>query len=130
MSGGLARLAERAQWLEALDLKLRQSLPPPLDQHCRLANVRDDRLVFLVATPGWKARLRLHADTVLAAAAEVGLTVQGLTVKVATMPPITPGDAPHTPLSPAARDALRSAAAATDDPQLRSRLLALASLAE
>ena len=129
-SAGLGGLVDRARWLDALDRRLRQSLPPPLDRQCRLANVRDDRLVFLVATPVWKSRLRLHTDTLLRAAAEAGLQVRSLTVKVATMLPVPPGEAPHPPLSPAARDALRSAASATDDPLLRDRLLALASLAD
>jgi hypothetical protein len=128
-ASGLGRLVERAQWLDALDRQLRQSLPAPLAQHCRLANVRDDRLVFLVSSPLWKSSLRLHTDTLLSAAATAGLSVKSLTLKVATMPPVPPGEAPHKPLSPAARDALRAAAVATDDPLLRDRLLALASLA-
>jgi hypothetical protein len=123
-------LVERARWLDALDRQLRQSLPESLAQHCRLANVREDRLVFLVQTPIWKARLRLHSDALLSAAAAAGLQVRSLTFKVATMHPVPPGEAPHKPLSPAARDALRAAAEATDDPQLRHRLLSLASLAE
>lgn len=129
-AGGLGRLVERARWLDALDRLLRQSLPAPLDRHCRLANVREDRLVFLVETPVWKAKLRLHTDVLLDAAAAAGLQVRSLTVKVATMPPVPPGEAPHTPLSPAASDALRAAAGAIDDPQLRDRLLALASMAK
>jgi len=128
-SSGLGQLVQRAQWLEALDQQLRQSLPAPLDQQCRLANVRDDRLVFLVSSPIWKARLRLHSDTLLSAAAKVGLTIRHLTIKVATAPPVVANAAPHKPLSPAAREALRLVAATTDDPLLRDRLLALASLA-
>ena len=129
-SKALGPLVKRAQWLDALDRRLRQSLPAPLNQHCRLANVREDRLVFLVETPIWKARLRLHTDALLSAAAAAGLPARSLTVKVATMPPGPPGVTPHKPLSPAASDALRAAASATDDPGLRERLLALASMAK
>ncbi|MFA5684903.1 MAG: DciA family protein [Lysobacteraceae bacterium] len=125
----LAKLVDRIRWLEALDRRLRQSLPASLASQCRLANVREDRLVFLVQAPVWKARLRLHTDVLLDAARAAGLDIRTLTVKVATMPPVPPGEAPHTPLSAAARDALRAAAATTDDPELRDRLLALASLA-
>ncbi|MGQ0801197.1 MAG: DciA family protein [Pseudomarimonas sp.] len=129
-TSGLGQLVKRAQWLDSLDRLLRQSLPAPLNQQCRLANVREDRLVFLVQTPIWKAKLRLHADTLLGAAAAAGLQVRSLTVKVATAGPVPPGAPPHKPLSPAACDALRAAASATDDPQLRERLLALASMAK
>jgi len=128
-ASGLGQLVKRAQWLDSLDRLLRQSLPA-LNQQCRLANVREDRLVFLVQTPIWKAKLRLHTDALLDAAATAGLQVRSLTVKVATAAPVPQGATPHKPLSPAACDALRAAASATDDPQLRDRLLALASMAK
>jgi hypothetical protein len=128
-SGSLRSLVDRARLLDALDRQLRQSLPEGLAQHCKLANVRDDRLVFLVTSPVWSAKLRLYADTLLGAAAAAGLSVSALTVKVATMQPVPPDQAPHTP-SPTDRDTLRAAAGAVADPDLRDRLLRLASLAE
>jgi hypothetical protein len=129
-TGDLGSLVDRVRMLDALDRQLRQSLPEALRQHCRLANVRADRLVFLVDSPVWSAKLRLHADALYGAAAAVGLEVGSLTVKVATMQPVPRDQAPHTPLSPAARDALRAAAGAVADPELKDRLLRLASLAE
>jgi hypothetical protein len=128
--GSLGSLVERVHMLDALDRQLRQSLPEALRQQCRLANVRADRLVFLVNSPVWSAKLRLHADALFRAAAAVGLEVGSLTVKVATMQPVPRDQAPHTPLSPAARDALRAAAGAVADPELKDRLLHLASLAD
>ena len=128
--GSLGSVVERARMLEALDRCLRQSLPESLRQQCKLANVRSDRLVFLVSSPVWSAKLRLHSDTLLGAAAAVGLQVVALTVKVATMQPVPPDQTPRSPLSPAARDALRAAAGAVADPELRDRLLRLASVAE
>ncbi len=129
-SGDLGSLVERARLLDALDRQLRQSLPEPLRQQCRLANVRADRLVFLVSSPVWSAKLRMYADTLLGAAAACGLEAASLTVKVATMQPVPPDQAPHTPLSTAARDALRAAAGSVADPELKDRLLRLASLAD
>jgi hypothetical protein len=129
-TGDLGSLVDRVRMLDALDRQLRQSLPEALRQHCRLANVRADRLVFLVDSPVWSAKLRLHADALYGAAAAVGLEVGSLTVKVATMQPVPRDQAPHTPLSPAARDALRAAAGAVTDPELKDRLLRLASLAK
>ena len=129
LPGDLTSVIERAKQLDALDRRLRQSLPPALAAHVRLGNVRDGRLVFLVSSPVWKAKLRLHADALRDAAAAAGLQASGMTVKVATMQPVPPDAAPRTPLSPAARETLRAAAFATADPELRDQLLRMASLA-
>lgn len=128
-SGDLGSVIERAKTLDALDRRLRQSLPPALAAHVRLGNLRDGRLVFLVSSPIWKAKLRLHADVLRDAAAAAGLTACGMTVKVATMQPVPAGTTSHTPLSATARETLRAAAATVSDPELRDQLLRMASLA-
>jgi hypothetical protein len=129
LPGDLASVIERAKQLDALDRRLRQSLPPALAGHVRLGNVRDGKLVFLVSSPVWKAKLRLHADALRDAAAAAGLVASGMTVKVATMQPVPPDAAPRTPLSASARETLRAAAGAVADPELREQLLRMASLA-
>ena len=128
-SGDLGSVIERAALLRTLDAKLRQSLPEPLASHVRLGNMRDGRLVFLVDSPVWKARLRLYADVIRDAASAAGLVTGGMTVKVATMLPVPPDAASLSPLTQAARDSLRAAAAAIEDPDLKSQLLNLASMA-
>ncbi len=130
LSSESGRLVERAMQLQALDRQLRQSLPEPLASHVRLGNLRNDKLVFLVDAPVWKARLRLHANALLDAARAAGIPAGDIAVKVATMQPVPPDAAPPAPLSPAARDTLRAAAAATGDEILRSQLLRLASMAD
>ncbi len=129
ISGDLGSVVERARMLDALDRQLRQSLPASLAPHVRLGNVRDGKLVFLVTSPVWKAKLRLYADVLRDAAAAAGLTASGMTVKVATMLPVSPASASHAPLSPNARETLRAAAEAVADPELREQLLRMASLA-
>ena len=129
LSSDPGHLIERAMQLHALDRQLRQSLPEPLASHVKLGNLRDDRLVFLADAPVWKARLRLYADILVDAARAAGIRASGITVKVATMQPVPPDAAPLSPLSPSARETLRAAAAATQDEELKSRLLQLASLA-
>ena len=129
LSSDPGHLVERAMQLHALDRQLRQSLPEPLASHVKLGNLRDDRLVFLVDAPVWNARLRLYADILLDAARAAGLRASSITVKVATMQPVPPDAAPLSPLSPSSRETLRAAAAATQDEELKSRLLQLASLA-
>lgn len=115
--------------LSALDRQLRQSLPEPLASHVKLGNLRDDRLVFLADGPVWKARLRLHAADLLDAARAAGIPASDISVKVATMLPVPPDEAPPSPLSPAARESLRAAAATVQDEELRACLLQLASMA-
>jgi hypothetical protein len=124
----LGDIAQRAQWLVTLDAHLRKSLPPALANHCTLANVRDDTLVFLVSSPVWKAKLRLLGDTLLAAANGAGVPARELTLKVATLPMPPPETTPNAPLSPAGRAALRSAAQSISDPKLQAKLLKLASV--
>ena len=124
---GLADLVERARWLDKLDPVLRQSLPATLADQCKLANVDDKYVVFLVSAPVWKARLRLHADAVLAAAAAAGLPARTLRVKVSPPDPAPPtGAGPVKPLPEAVRDALRATARSVSDPGLREQLLKLA----
>ena len=125
---GLASVVERARWLGELDPVLRQSLPATLADHCKLANVDDKNLVFLVSAPVWKAKLRLHADTLLGAAAAAGLKARTLVVKVAAPSPVVPvGTGQTRPLSEAVRDSLRATAQSVSDPELRAQLLRLAS---
>jgi hypothetical protein len=126
----LGGLVDRARALDQLDRRLRQSLPEPVAGQCRLANVRDGRLVFLASSATWKTRLRMHADVLMDAAAAAGLEARELVVKVAPMLTVPPEQASHSPLSPAAAAALREAAFQATDPELRQQLLALASLAD
>lgn len=124
---GLGSVVERARWLGELDPVLRQSLPATLAGQCKLANVDDKYLVFLVSAPVWKARLRLHADALLDAAAAAGLEARTLVVKVAPPQPAIPaGNGQPKPLSEAVRDSLRATAQSVSDPGLRDQLLRLA----
>lgn len=108
----------RALWLDALDRKLRPCLPPPLAAHARLANFSRGRLVFVVESPVWRAKLRLAAPEVLDAARSLGLDVTDVVAKVATSPAFRPErtDPLPGPRSAAARDALRDAMASLEDP--------------
>ena len=111
--------------LDALDRELRPLLPPQLAPHVRLANVAGDRLVFLVDSPVWHARLRLAADELLDAARSIGLEVRDVAIKTTSRTLRDPahvgaqapaGSVPGTGRSPAAEEALRAALAALRDP--------------
>jgi hypothetical protein len=81
---GLAGLITRARELDALDRRLRATLPAALAAECRLANLREDELVFLARSAAWASRLRLSSRRLLAEAREaLGRDTLRLTVKVA-----------------------------------------------
>lgn len=108
-AGGAVR---RALWLDAMDHLLRPHLPDPLAAHARLANIDGARLVFLVDSPVWHARVRLAAPALLDAARSIGLEVAEVVVKTRRSPS-TPAAAPPRPAPPSATavQALREALA-------------------
>ncbi|GAB3729459.1 DUF721 domain-containing protein [Luteimonas pelagia] len=106
----------RALMLDALDRRLRPCLPPVLAAHARLANVSGHKLVFLVESPVWNAKLRLAEPELLDAARSVGLDVDAVVVRTATAPfhQPRPAERPAVPMSQASRDALRAALASLE----------------
>ncbi len=116
-AAGNADPLRRALWLDALERRLRPHLPPALAAHARFANVDGGRLVFLVDSPVWKARLRLASAELLDAARSVGLQCDEVVVKVATTPlePAPPASRRPVPLSAATREALEAALASLKD---------------
>jgi Dna[CI] antecedent DciA-like protein len=103
----------RAMWLDELDRRLSPFLPPSLAAHARLANIDGDRLVYLVDSPIWHARLRLASTGLIDAARSLGLDVTRFVVRTTRL---TPGSqAPPAPVivpvSATARAAVRDALA-------------------
>jgi hypothetical protein len=126
----LTGLIAHARLLEVLDQALRSAFPPTLAGRVRLANLRGSRLIFLASSPAVAERLRLMQGALLAAASRfTGTTVDQLTVKVAPIPAVPPEQASQKPLSSAAAEHLRQAAAILEDPELRALFHRLASLA-
>ena len=128
--GPFAKLARKASELEALDRALRQTLPSPIREQVRFANLRNDRLVFLASSPAWASRLRLMQTQILASARAIGTCASSVTVKVAPQPAAVSMPDQSRPLSPAAATHLRAAAASSTDPEWQVLFLELASLAE
>lgn len=112
MAGAAGQPVRRALWLDAMDHLLRPHLSPSLAAHARLANVDGQRLVYLVDSPVWHARLRLSGADLLAAARSLGLPVTDFVVRTSTpdavVAPVSPS---RRPVSSVARDALREAVA-------------------
>jgi hypothetical protein len=116
-AGASADPLRRALWLDTLEQRLRPHLPPAIAPHVRLANVDGGKLVFLVDSPVWRARLRLASAELLDAARSVGLQCDTVVVKAATGPLATepPAARPPRPMSRATRQALDAALASLND---------------
>ncbi|MEO8746757.1 MAG: DciA family protein [Rhodanobacter sp.] len=127
--GSFAELAKRVSALEALDRALRQTLPLPLRDQVRFADLREQRLVFLATSPAWASRLRLAQAQILASARAIGVCASAVKVKVVTPDIARPQQESLRSLSPAAAAHLRATAGSFKDPELRSMFLALASRA-
>jgi hypothetical protein len=127
----VASLIKRARALEALDLRLRLTLPPALRLHCCLADARQGRVVFLADSSTWAAKLRLHQSPILAEAQKaLGQPFKSFAVKVAPLPSVPPEPARRKPLSHTAAAHLSKAAVTLADPELRALFLSMASFAE
>jgi len=111
LTGTAADPVRRALWLDALDQRLRPYLPPSLAAHVRLANVNGAKLVFLVDSPVWHARLRLATSDLLDAARSVGLDATEVVIRTKTPSSELGTAAPRAalPMSAAAREALEAA---------------------
>ena len=117
-AGSGADPLRRALWLDALEQRLRPLLPVALAAHARFANVDDRRLVFLVDSPVWRARLRFASAELLDAARSLGLQCDEVVVKTAALPlwPESPAATRRPiPLSAATREALEAALASLGD---------------
>jgi len=114
--------------LDALDRALRQTLPLPLRNEVRFANLRGGRLLFLASTPAWATRLRLLQAQILAAARSLDIRAETIAVKVSPLPKIELEPERTRTLSPAAANHLRAAAAASSDPEWKELFGQLAAL--
>ncbi|MEO7148804.1 MAG: DciA family protein [Rhodanobacteraceae bacterium] len=127
----MAELTAQARKRDDLDQRLRQSLPPPLDQQIRLADLRDGRAVLLAPSPAWAARVRMANSQILAALRALGVQADSVTVKIVPAPLSKPESiSASMPLSRATAQHLRSAAKTVADPELRALFLEMASFAE
>lgn len=117
MASSAADPLRHAMKLDALEQQLRPCLPPALAEHCRLANITGDRLVFIVDSPVWNARLRLASNELIEVARSLGLGVNSVTSRV-SMQSLSPSASANTPIqqqSPTAREALRVALAMLEE---------------
>lgn len=58
-------LFRHARYLQQLDAMVRACLPPPLNEHCQVANCSNTELTLAARTPAWSTRLRYYAPEIL-----------------------------------------------------------------
>ena len=85
-SGGvLPELLEHGRLLARLNRILAKALPPPLDAHCQVLNLRGQTLTLGVDGPLWASRLRYQTRTLLQQLAQVE-SVTVCTIQVMILP--------------------------------------------
>lgn len=124
--GGLATESARRASLNAL---LDGFLDSPFREHVQVASATDGTLVLCADGPAWGHRVRYLAPSILEHFIRQGvtsLTRVSISVRHSSPDPATPPSAPAPSVSPASARVLESAAATLDNPELASRLRAIA----
>ena len=127
--GRLQSLLRRAEAVESLNALVRGHLAAPLDQHCRVANLKNGVLTLQTESPAWAARLRYTVPQLLAALrADPRLESAFTTIRVSVVPQQVRRDRPgrRASLSSRSADSLRAAAEGMSDPRLAAALRRLA----
>jgi hypothetical protein len=121
------QLVTHGRLLERLTRLVREALPSPCDQHCRVASIKQNTLVLSADTPAWSARLRFHMPQVMRILQDRhGMAFHSTRILVASPRASTPEiPKPRAALSEKSADLLRTAANSVSDPELRAALLRL-----
>lgn len=130
LGGKYSYLINRAKTLQELEALLRELLPAPLNEHCRVLAIRDETLVLATSSPVWAARLRFHAPLLVKQlSAHQTVTLRTVCVRVRPPEKASPPPRRRTALRPgkAGAVALQQAAQTISDPGLKTALLRLAS---
>ena len=80
---GFGRILQRARTLDQLNSRIMPLLEPKLASHCRVANVRDGRLVFVCSSPSCATRLRLQSPELIERLHALGMeAIEGIVVRI------------------------------------------------
>ncbi|MFP4146172.1 MAG: DciA family protein [Halorhodospira sp.] len=125
--GPLHAVIDHARTLKRLQRRIQRLLPEELHSQWQLARFDEQEMVVIAQSCAWATRLRYLGRALQDAAKQVtGTHPQRVTVRIApTAEPRRRLQGPGA-LSERAEASLRSAAAASDDPQLRAALERLA----
>jgi len=131
LTGGsrYTQLLSRARELMALDKRLHELIPTPLNEHCRTLTVSGTTLILAADSPVWAARLRFHASGLVKQLADYPrLNIRAVRVRVKPAQRLSPPGKHHRMPALTSRGAasLKQAAHSISDPALKAGLLRLA----
>lgn len=127
-------LISRVKRIAELDPVIKAELSSPLRDHCRVANIRNGKVVIQADNPVWGSKLRFEIIPLLATLrkqprfaglAGIDFFVAPFAVTEAIQPSTTEGKK-HTPISTDHRQLLLDTAEKVSDPKLKAVLQAIA----
>ena len=125
--GSLAQLQNRAAQLQYYHEQIKSILPPPLEDHFKLANVDKNYLTLHTDSPAWAARLRFKTPDILKRIQALCDTNPPKSIRIKVIPPAStskkPGPKPK--LSDANANLIHKTAETIKDPKLRDALYRL-----
>lgn len=128
-SAGLQRLVERTKALSRLNQAMQSYFPSPLNEHCRIANVKENVVIIQTDSSAWHTRLRYHVPQLLAFLRQQPGLGDLREIRIRVKPPeVAPvaTTARRATLSSTAAEAIEGMARLIDDTDLRSALQRLA----
>jgi hypothetical protein len=123
-SDKLQSLLDRAAILDGINQRLLRLLPPPLNQHVCLANIREDSAVIMADSSAWLTRARYQGPEILKLLRqEPGLErIKKLHFKIRPLTQHAEYPTSRPQLSENAAELLISTAKVIDDPELKAAL--------
>ncbi|NNM60098.1 MAG: DUF721 domain-containing protein [Legionellales bacterium] len=134
-NNALSVLINKVGKIAELDKAVKNNLSSPLCDHCRVANLRQGRLILQADSPVWGSKLRFESSSLLSKLRQEPLFagLVGIDFFVAPFSPsfnasvARPKIEPHiNPLSAKNRQLLRETADKITDPKLQAVLRAIA----
>lgn len=132
----LASLITRVRLLDRYSRRLRQLLPTPLCDHCRIADIRENELTIGVDNAVWATKLRFHSPSLLSQLQQNYQELAGITrIKILVLQETSlrvSEQPPQQPLQLSTENAaqLNGLAETVEDERLRAALRRLASHAQ
>lgn len=126
-------LIDKVQKIATLDEIVKSELSSPLREHCRIANLRQGKLIIQADSPVWGSKLRFELTTLLSNLRKQPrfASLAGIDFFVAPFPTIStkesePSHKKTSNISSKHRQLLRETADKVSDPKLKAVLKAIA----
>ena len=112
----------KAKLILRLTRRLRNFLPPPLNTHCGIADIRSDEITLYGHTPAWSYKLKRHSRHIKRFLSENSISIDTIKLRfivVLELKPLNAKSIPKPTLSNSAKEIISKAAEKISDPELR-----------